>query len=94
VKLQYRGTIDLGIVRPTSEGGSRFLGPSLRHCDARYLVAYTEEGDHGHVITAVVVSTGEAFFTEFEAMGGLVRNDKLQIHLPGDFFLESECPPD
>ncbi len=94
VKLQYRQTIDLGLVLPTSEGGSRFLGPALRHCDARYLVAYTEKGAEGHFISAIVVTTGEEFFRVFDAMGGLGRNDKLQIHLPGDFFAHSECPPD
>jgi hypothetical protein len=93
VKLQYRQTIDLGLVLPTSEGGSRFLGQGLRHCDARYLVAYTEIGPAGHVITALVLTTGEDFFLEFDPMGGLGRNDKLQIHLPRDFFAESECPP-
>lgn len=94
VKLQYRQTIDLGLVIPTGEGGNRFLGPNLRHCDARYLVAYTEVGAEGHFISAVVLTTGESFFTEFDLMGGLGRNDKLQIHLPGDFFEQSECPPD
>lgn len=94
LKLQYRQTIDLGLVVPTSEGGSRFLGPALRHCDARYLVAYTEPGPEGHVISAIVLTTGDDFFREFDAMGGLGRNDKLQIHLPGDFFAQSKCPPD
>jgi hypothetical protein len=93
VKLQYRQTIDLGLVLPTSEGGSRFLGQGLRHCDARYLVAYTEIGPEEHYISALVLSTGEDFFLEFDPMGGLGRNDKLQIHLPHHFFTESECPP-
>src|SRR5437588_9497652 len=93
VKLQYRQTIDLGLVLPTSEGGTRFLGQGLRHCDARYLVAYTEVGPVGHRISALVLTIGEDFFLEFDPMGGLGRNDKLQIHLPADFFAESECPP-
>jgi len=94
VKLQYRQTIDLGLVLPTSKGGSRFLGSGLRHCDVRYLVAYTKQGADGHFISAIVLTTGEDFFEEFDAMGGLGRNDKLQIHLPVDFFAQSECPPD
>lgn len=94
VKLQYRQTIDLGLVLPAGEGGSRFLGPNLRHCDARYLVAYTEVGEKGHAISAIVLSAGADFFNEFDQMGGLGRNDKLQIHLPADFFAQSECPPD
>jgi hypothetical protein len=93
VKLQYRQTIDLGLVLPTSEGGSRFLGQGLRHCDARYLVAYTDIGPEQHSISALVLSTGEEFFLEFDPMGGLGRNDKLQIHLPRHFFGESEGPP-
>jgi len=94
VKLQYRQTIDLGLVLPTSEGGSRFLGSDLRHCDARYLVAYTEVGPDGHFISALVLTTGEDFFEKFDLMGGLGQNDKLQIHLPGNFFAQSKCPPD
>lgn len=94
VKLQYRQTIDLGLVLPPSEGGSRFLGPELRHCDARYLVAYTNDGQSGHFISALVLTTGQDFLEEFDLMGGLGRNDKLQIHLPASFFAQSECPPD
>ena len=87
VKLQTSPTIDLGLVLPTDTGPAYALGPLIRHCDARYLVAYGEPGDRGETtITAVVVTTGMDFFTEFRQFGGLVRNYKRQIKLPMGLF--------
>jgi hypothetical protein len=86
VKLQTSPTIDLGLVTPDSEELAVTLSPRLRHCDARYLVAYAvHEGDLLH-IQHVVVSTGADFFIGFQRFGGLVQNRKLQLRLPGNFF--------
>jgi hypothetical protein len=85
VKAQWRGTIDLGLVTPASTEPAPTLG-GLRHCDARYLVTYLEPVGDEFEITHIVMSTGEAFFTEFRRFEGNIQNKKIQIHLPADFF--------
>ena len=78
VKLQTSPTIDLGLVLPTDPGIALALGPTIRHCDARYLVAYGVIGSTGATtITEVVVTTGTDFFNEFVQFGGLVKNTKI-----------------
>ena len=87
VKLQTSRTIDLGLVLPTDESAAPDLHPKLRHCDARYLIAYGDLDDVGAAtITAIVVATGEDFFQEFTQFGGLVKNTKRQIRLPSRLF--------
>lgn len=86
VKLQLAGTIDLGLVSPDSEEPAVTLSPRLRHCDARYLVAYATRHEGIFRVDCVVTSTGAAFFDEFRRFGGLVENRKLQIPLPRDFY--------
>lgn len=86
VKLQLAGTIDLGLVTPDSQAPALTLSPNLRHCDARYLVAYAAREDDVLRIEHVVTTTGADFFEEFQRFGGLVQNRKLQLRLPNDFF--------
>jgi len=86
VKLQSAGTIDLGLVSPSSEEPALTLSPRLRHCDTRYLIAYASHQADAFVIDEIVVSTGAAFYGEFQQFGGLVQNKKLQLRLPRDFF--------
>lgn len=87
VKLQTSPTIDLGLVLPTDSAPARALGPGIRHCDARYLVAYGDLLPSGEVvIQSTVLTTGADFFTEFVQFGGLVKNSKRQIPLPKDLF--------
>ena len=93
VKAQWRRTIDLGLVTPDSTEEARGLA-GLRHCDVRDRVTELEPRDSEFEITEVVVSTGEAFFSEFRAFEGLKENRKLQMHLPPDFFAQSEPLPD
>ena len=87
VKLQTSPTIDLGLVLPSDTSAAYALGEGIRHCDARYLVAYGTLGqDRGTKITEIVVTTGADFFREFEQFGGLVQNRKRQIKLPRELF--------
>ncbi len=93
VKLQTAPTIDLGLVLPTSTSHARALGPGLRHCDARYLVAYGRALSSGGVeITDIVVATGADFFAEFVQFAGLVESRKRQIPLPRDLFQSNQFP--
>lgn len=58
VKAQWRGTIDLGLVTPASTDPAPSLG-GLRHCDARYLVAYLEPHGSEYELTHLVMTTGQ-----------------------------------
>ena len=86
VKLQTSPTIDLGLVTPDSEEPAVTLSPRLRHCDARYLVAYAVRDGAVLRIDHIVMASGADFFDEFQRFGGLVQNRKLQLKLPRTFF--------
>lgn len=87
VKLQLSPTIDLGLVLPDSTAAAQELGPELRHADARYSVIYGSRVSDDRIrIDAVVTTTGQEFFTEFQRFEGNVQNKKLQIPLPRDLF--------
>lgn len=95
VKLQTSPTIDLGLVSPDGEEVAEEVGSGIRHCDARYAVVYAERISSTILrITDIVVATGEDFFSEFQRFEGNVRNAKLQIPLPSDFFRETKRGPD
>ena len=85
LKLQTSPTIDLGLVSPESTEPLD-IQPAMRHCDVRYGVFYAELDGADVRITAVVVSTGEQFFSFFRKFGGLEVNRKLQIPLPASVF--------
>ena len=92
VKAQSSPTIDLGLVTPDSTDEARGLS-GLRHCDVRYCVAELAPRNLEFEITEIVVSTGKDFFREFRRFEGLRQNRKLQMHLPPDFFAQSERRP-
>jgi hypothetical protein len=85
VKLQTAGTIDLGLVCPDSTEPLASL-PGFQHCDVRYAVFYGTLSGRTVVIDHVVVSTGAAFFVFFRRFEGKIKNTKIQLHLPSDFF--------
>ena len=86
VKLQTSPTIDLGLVNPKS-GETLANVPPFRHRDVRYSVFYGSPVRAGVRIDHVVLTSGEQFFRFFQRFEGKVRNAKLQIPLPKDFFL-------
>jgi hypothetical protein len=86
VKLQTAPTIDLGLITPDSDGPATTLSPRLRHSDVRYLIAYAVHDTRVVQVDHIVVSTGADFFEEFQRFGGLIQNQKLQLHLPNGFF--------
>lgn len=85
VKLQTASTIDLGLVCPDH---TEHLADSteFRHCDVRYLVFYGTSLNGTVRLDQFVITTGAGFFSYFRQFGGNVKNSKLQIKLPGDFF--------
>lgn len=90
VKLQTSPTIDLGLVRPASKEAldvPMIGGKQIRHCDARYAVFYGTADGKTVTLTNLILTTGEMFFSRFPQFQGKVLNKKLQIPLPGDFFL-------
>jgi hypothetical protein len=89
VKLQTAPTIDLGLVCPNH---TENLADSkeIRHCDVRYAVFYGTIIRKKVRLDSFVLATGEGFFDFFNQFGGKVKNSKLQIPLPGDFFDEAK----
>jgi hypothetical protein len=91
VKLQLSPTIDLGLVSPDSTEPAQEVGEDLRHCDMRYCIVYARRIEEARIqLKEVIVSTGEAFFSEFQRFEGRVRNQKIQLPLPRTFFDQSK----
>ncbi len=89
VKLQTSPTIDLGLVCPNSEEvlhGLKVAGQEIRHCDVRYALFYAETDGAYVTLTHLFLTTGKDFFSRFQQFQGNIRNRKLQIPLPADFF--------
>jgi hypothetical protein len=90
VKLQTSPTIDLGLVTPDSTellDITQVTGVQVRHCDVRYAVFYAEIHNGEVLLTNLVLTTGEKFFSRFPRFEGKVLNKKLQIPLPRGFLL-------
>ncbi len=89
VKLQTSPTIDLGAISPDSEESLDFpslQGVHIRHQDVRYAVFCGSVSGAQVTISGLILVTGLDFFSVFEQFGGLVVNNKYQMHLPNDFF--------
>ena len=89
VKLQMSPTIDLGLALPNSIEAldiNRVNGLIIRHCDVRYAIFIASMVDSKITITHFFLTTGKDFFTRFIQFAGKVKNSKLQIPLPRNFF--------
>ena len=91
VKLQTARTVDLGLVSPDNTDNVAAV-PQIRHCDARYVVAYGSIQGFTVTINHLIVATGADFFKFFRKFQGKEVNGKLQLHLPRSFF--SQQPPE
>lgn len=60
--------------------------PDYHHCDVRYAVFYASPVESRVRLDAIILTTGADFFNFFQRFEGKIRNAKLQIPLPGDFF--------
>ncbi len=90
VKLQTSPTVDLGLVLPSSEDdiGIQQIGNyAPRHCDTRYAMFYAKTDGIHVTLTHLFVTTGADFFSRFRRFEGKVINGKIQIPLPGGFFI-------
>ena len=86
VKLQLARTIDLGLELPNSDRPLASVNGTVAVRDCRYAIFYGERDGSTFTITALVVVTGEDFFTEFRQFAGRVSNSKLQLRLPSSWF--------
>jgi hypothetical protein len=89
VKLQMSPTIDLGLVLPSSTEAldiPRIKNTTVSHCDVRYAIFYAELDGTNVILTHLLLTTGESFFKRFTQFAGKVKNTKLQIPLPRNFF--------
>jgi hypothetical protein len=85
IKLQTAPTIDLGLVCPESTEPIADR-PDVYHCDVRYAVFYGTIVGSTVRLDYLMLTTGADFFEYFRRFEGKVRNSKLQIRLPLDFF--------
>ena len=85
IKLQSAATIDLGLVLPSGAAPIAHL-PFVRHCDARYAVFYARIEAGIVTISAIILCSGEDFFSFFAQFEGNIVNKKLQIPLPSTFW--------
>jgi hypothetical protein len=89
VKLQTSPTIDLGAISPDSDEllDCPAVGNiQIRHQDVRYAVFCGSVTEGQVTITGLVLVTGMEFYFTFVKFGGLVINNKYQLHLPRNFF--------
>lgn len=86
VKLQLARTIDLGLELPNSDRPLASVNGTVAVRDCRYAIFYGERDESTFTITALVVVTGDDFFTEFRQFAGRVSNSKLQLRLPSSWF--------
>lgn len=79
----------MGLALPNDDApvSDLFLaGRPIAPADVRYAVLHATAVPQGAKIDNLVVCTGADFFMRFVQFGGKVRNAKLQIPLPDDFF--------
>jgi hypothetical protein len=89
IKLQMSPTIDLGLVLPSSTEAldiPRIEGTVIRHCDVRYAIFSASQSGTKVVVNHFILTTGESFFKRFTQFQGKVKNTKIQIPLPKNFF--------
>lgn len=89
VKLQTSPTIDLGLVEPSSTEPldlNELPEGTVRHCDVRYAIFGAAANDGQVMLTSLVLTSGEDFFSRFPRFDGKVLNKKIQIPLPRGFF--------
>ncbi len=93
VKLQTSPTIDLGLVEPSSTEAldlNDMPEYTVRHCDVRYAIFGAVVKDGQVMLTSLVLTSGEDFFSRFPRFEGKVLNKKIQIPLPRGFFGKAE----
>jgi len=90
IKLQTSPTIDLGLALPDSieplSDWPQIGDIEIKHCDVRYAIFYAKINNNKVKLTHLYITNGENFFIRFPQFGGLVKNSKIQIPLPKNFF--------
>ena len=89
VKFQMSPTIDLGLHKPDEDLqiGISFNNVSITVSMCRYVIIIAHRNtDDSIIIDDLVITSGQNFFDIFTLFGGKVKNAKLQIPLPINFF--------
>ncbi|PSQ89735.1 MAG: restriction endonuclease [Bacteroidetes bacterium QS_8_64_10] len=89
VKLQTSPTIDLGVALPNNTDPldiPKIRDVQPRYRDVRYAIFYGSTSGDEVTLSHLYVTTGKDFFSRFNQFGGKELNQKIQIHLPDDFF--------
>lgn len=88
VKLQTSPTIDLGLHKPDEDKNINVNvnGTKITTAMCRYAILKAHKENNTVTIDDVFVVSGINFFDIFEIFGGNVKNAKIQIPLPSNFF--------
>lgn len=89
IKLQTSLTIDLGLVKPSSNDPlplPKIDEIVIKHSDVRYAIFYAEIYGDYVIIKNFYLTTGEAFFSRFPQFKGKIVNKKLQITISDKLF--------
>jgi hypothetical protein len=87
IKLQTSPTIDLGLHNPNdNEIVYSYEGKIFFSRDIRYVIMSGEKNGDCITIRNLFMTTGEDFSQHFNMFGGNIKNAKLQIPLPPNFF--------
>jgi len=87
VKFQLARTVDLGLELPTSSIPLASVDGLASPRDVRYAVFYGTRQEGVFSVNNLVMSTGQDFFNEFRQFAGNVKNSKLQLRLPPEWFV-------
>lgn len=89
VKFQMSPTIDLGLHKPDEDIDINivFNNKKITTAMCRYLIITAHRNfDEKVCIDDYIIASGENFFSIFSLFGGNLKNAKLQIILPTNFF--------
>ena len=88
IKLQTSPTIDLGLHSPDDNTALFAIdGQEFSSSDVRYVIVHGFVESGSVIIRYVHVVNGRDFSEHFPLFGGNVRNAKLQMLLPSNFFI-------
>jgi hypothetical protein len=86
IKLQTSQTIDLGSALPDSTSPLGVNYGRFTYRDIRYAIFHATLVANQIEITNLYLVSGEDFFNIFTKFGGNIKNSKIQIPLPTNFF--------
>lgn len=87
IKLQTSPTIDLGLHSPSGQDVVVQMGDTkFKDCDIRYVIFSGSLTEDGILLEHLYLINGADFEKHIPLFGGKIKNSKIQLPLPNDFF--------